>query len=190
MAWMSRCPSYCTTRFHRLYCNRNTLFLTGVWNPIQGSTNLRGWQHCIPHFTAGKTGFQWGNFSINFSRRPEKPEKLNCSSRTQEQQCRQILNPLTPWDISYSLWHAMRFLKCFSSKVSSNNNYCNSSYNNNSNDSCDEKSDIQSPQSSFMEWRNWSTEELSHTCKISWLGDNSGSIWVLSCVTTVFHVTD
>lgn len=103
MARMWRYSYYYCTGFHRFHCNRNTLFLTGVWNLSQGSTNLSDWQHCIPHFTAGKTGFQWGNFTISFSRRPERPAELNCSSRTQEHHCCQMLNPLTPRGISYSL---------------------------------------------------------------------------------------
>lgn len=71
-----------------------------------------------------QTGFQWGNFTISFSRRPDRPAELNCSSRTQEHHCRQMLNPLTPWGISYGLRHAMRFFFYNISlwKVSSSNN--------------------------------------------------------------------
>lgn len=105
-------------------------------NLVLSKTLIQGFSQPLslttPHstyFSAEKTGFQWGNFSISFSKEFERRVKLNCSSRTQEHHCCQTLNPLTPWDISYDLvcgavWDSNNIsLNFFSNNNNSNNNY-------------------------------------------------------------------
>ena len=96
-----------------------------LYQPLSQTTSYSA------YFSAGKIGFQWGNFSTSFSKKLERRVKLNCSSRKQEHHCCQMLkSPNTrghfPW---FCMWCRM-FAVLFLLNVSPNNN-SNSSYDSN-----------------------------------------------------------